>query len=186
MGEEKKTKKMADYWDEHADAEEPVEDVMDFVRRMVTGQLPSHWHLDDFADLSMAPAHVRAMFAMLSGNSQRKTTAWFIELIEENDGFPVQPDDQCAICIEALDEYDYLKIKAVHEGKAYGCGHIFHKKCIRQWLEKASACPLCMHQLPVDDETAELDQIEARYRELQLESEDRQKRADSFSSSMFG
>ena len=42
---------MADYWDEHADAEEPVEDVMDFVRRMVTGQLPSHWHLDDFADL---------------------------------------------------------------------------------------------------------------------------------------
>ena len=43
-----------------------------------------------------------------------------------------------------------------------------------------------MHQLPVDDETAELDQIEARYRELQLESEDRQKRADSFSSSMFG
>ena len=53
---------MADYWDEHADVEEPVEDVMDFVRRMVTGQLPSHWHLDDFADLSMAPGNAPKKF----------------------------------------------------------------------------------------------------------------------------
>ena len=110
-------------------------------------------------------------------------------------------DDNCTICIEPLEEYDYLKIFAVKDGKDYGCGHVFHKKCIRKWLEKASACPLCMHQLPVDDNQAELDRIEARYflenfrnhgkyffryRELQLADEERRKRADNFSSSMFG
>ena len=72
-------------------------------------------------------------------------------------------DDNCTICIEPLEEYDYLKIFAVKDGKDYGCGHVFHKKCIRKWLEKASACPLCMHQLPVDDNQVELDRIEARY-----------------------
>jgi len=98
----------------------------------------------------------------------------------------VNEDDNCTICIEPLEEYDYLKIFAMKDGKDYGCGHVFHKKCIRKWLEKASACPLCMHQLPVDDNQAELDRIEARYRELQLADEERRKRADNFSSSMFG
>ena len=77
--------------------------------------------------------------------------------------FIVNEDDNCTICIEPLEEYDYLKIFAEKDGKDYGCGHVFHKKCIRKWLEKASACPLCMHQLPVDDNQAELDRIEARY-----------------------
>ena len=72
-------------------------------------------------------------------------------------------DDNCTICLEPLEEYDYLKIFAIKDGNEYGCGHVFHKKCIRKWLEKASACPLCMCQLPVDDNQAELDQIEARY-----------------------
>ena len=37
---------MGDYWSEHNfDDLGEVEDVMDFVRRMVTGQLPEHWHL---------------------------------------------------------------------------------------------------------------------------------------------
>ena len=112
-------------------------------------------------------------------------------------------DDNCTICLEPLEEYDYLKIFAIKDGKEYGCGHVFHKKCIRKWLEKASACPLCMCQLPVDDNQAELDRIEERYwnlssrifrnilnffryRELQLADEERRKRADNFSSSMFG
>ena len=72
-------------------------------------------------------------------------------------------DDNCTICLEPLEEYDYLKIFAIKDGKEYGCGHVFHKKCIRKWLEKASACPLCMCQLPVDDNQAELDRIEERY-----------------------
>ena len=76
--------------------------------------------------------------------------------------FLVNEDDNCTICLEPLEEYDYLKIFAMKDGKEYGCGHVFHKKCIRKWLEKASACPLCMCQLPVDDNQAELDQIEAR------------------------
>ena len=37
---------MGDYWSEHNfDDLGEIEDVMDFVRRMVTGQLPEHWHL---------------------------------------------------------------------------------------------------------------------------------------------
>ena len=44
-----------------------------------------------------------------SQNSQRKTSKWFLDLIEENDGFPVEPDDNCTICLEPLDDYDYLR-----------------------------------------------------------------------------
>ena len=37
---------MGDYWSEHNFEDlGQIEDVMDFVRRMVTGQLPEHWHL---------------------------------------------------------------------------------------------------------------------------------------------
>jgi len=177
---------MADYWDEHgANEDEYIEDIFDFIRRLNSGQLPSHWHLEDYADLRL-PANVVRMLFDNNPGSQRKTSEWFIEAIEENDSFPVNEDDNCTICLEPLEEYDYLKIFAIKDGKEYGCGHVFHKKCIRKWLEKASACPLCMCQLPVDDNQAELDRIEERYRELQLADEERRKRADNFSSSMFG
>ena len=80
--------KMADYWDEHgANEDEYIEDIFDFIRRLNSGQLPSHWHLEDYADLRL-PANVVRMLFDNNPGSQRKTSEWFIEAIEENDSFP--------------------------------------------------------------------------------------------------
>ena len=79
---------MADYWDEHgANEDEYIEDIFDFIRRLNSGQLPSHWHLEDYADLRL-PANVVRMLFDNNPGSQRKTSEWFIEAIEENDSFP--------------------------------------------------------------------------------------------------
>jgi len=104
----------------------------------------------------------------------------------ENDEFRVEDDEKCAICIEDLENMDYLKIKTVHEGKTYGCGHKFHKDCVKKWLETASICPLCRHELPVEEDTEEIDQIEQRYNQLQQEQRERDERANHFANSMFG
>jgi hypothetical protein len=41
--------------------------------------------------------------------------------------------DECSICLDCL-------IKDVY---ALPCAHIFHEKCIKQWLTKKTTCPIC-------------------------------------------
>ena len=41
-------------------------------------------------------------------------------------------NDVCSVCLNDL-----------KEGKVLACGHIFHKICIRKWLQLKSTCPLC-------------------------------------------
>jgi DNA-directed RNA polymerase subunit RPC12/RpoP len=41
------------------------------------------------------------------------------------------------------------------------CKHIFHKKCLKEWLERHNTCPMCRHELLTDDpeyEEKKLDQ----------------------------
>jgi hypothetical protein len=44
-------------------------------------------------------------------------------------------DDECPICI--------MKYKVADKIKVLPCKHIFHKKCIKKWLDKKDTCPLC-------------------------------------------
>ena len=30
------------------------------------------------------------------------------------------------------------------------CNHIFHKKCLKDWLKRSNTCPLCNHDLTED------------------------------------
>ncbi|KAK9127619.1 hypothetical protein Syun_016416 [Stephania yunnanensis] len=55
--------------------------------------------------------------------------------------------DNCAICLDDFVEED-LNGKSVGV-KETECGHIFHSKCIFQWLRsnKHHCCPLCRYQL---------------------------------------
>lgn len=51
-------------------------------------------------------------------------------------------DDTATICNICLDE---IKI-----GKKLNCGHIFHLRCIKEWITGNSGCPLC--KTPIDSE----------------------------------
>ncbi|KAF5199399.1 E3 ubiquitin-protein ligase ring1 [Thalictrum thalictroides] len=51
--------------------------------------------------------------------------------------------DVCSICRE-----EFFVDMEVAE---MPCLHIYHKPCIVQWLEIKNVCPLCRHEMPIDD-----------------------------------
>ena len=52
-------------------------------------------------------------------------------------------ETQCAICLSDFVSVDIIKA-------FYKCEHIFHKKCLLDWLKKSNNCPLCKHDLSED------------------------------------
>jgi E3 ubiquitin-protein ligase RNF115/126 len=40
------------------------------------------------------------------------------------------------------------------------CGHLFHRKCVVEWLEKKCSCPICRYEIPSNNQTFELGRIE--------------------------
>lgn len=81
----------------------------------------------------------------------------------KNDDFRVADEEKCAICIDDLANKDYLKIKTEKDGKVHGCGHMFHKECVKKWLSTACVCPLCRCELPVEDNEDDITKMEERY-----------------------
>ena len=54
---------------------------------------------------------------------------------------------ECSICLMEINEgEDTILIP---------CGHMFHDKCVTQWLKMHNTCPLCRFELPTDDEDYE-------------------------------
>ena len=45
------------------------------------------------------------------------------------------PDDVCTICLE--------EFKFDEELKKLKCGHMYHKECLKPWLENKKRCPIC-------------------------------------------
>ena len=83
-------------------------------------------------------------------------------MIMDKDDFKVPDDEKCAICIDDLENKDYLKLKCEKNGESFGCGHMFHKECVKKWLNTASVCPLCRAELPVDDNEEDIKKMEER------------------------
>ena len=52
-------------------------------------------------------------------------------------------ETECAICLEEFKRNDIIK-------EFYKCRHIFHKDCLKNWLKRSNACPLCKHDLTED------------------------------------
>ena len=52
-------------------------------------------------------------------------------------------ETECAICLEDFKGIDIIKA-------FYKCQHIFHKKCLENWLKRSNCCPLCKHDLTED------------------------------------
>jgi len=55
-------------------------------------------------------------------------------------------EKECAICLGEFQGIDILKA-------FYKCDHIFHKKCLLDWLKKHNDCPYCKHDLSDDIKT---------------------------------
>ena len=52
-------------------------------------------------------------------------------------------ETECAICLNEFIRTDIIKA-------FYKCDHIFHKRCLLEWLKKSDCCPLCKHDLKED------------------------------------
>jgi E3 ubiquitin-protein ligase DOA10 len=49
-------------------------------------------------------------------------------------------DDYCLICRDEKDDKGLIKLS---------CGHIYHKKCLIQWMKqiKNEVCPMCQQKI---------------------------------------
>ena len=78
---------------------------------------------------------------------ERKIRQLFLEMDEYQykhiQKYESRKETQCAICLEEFKGTDM--IKAFHK-----CEHIFHKNCLKDWLNKQIICPLCKHDLEED------------------------------------
>lgn len=52
-----------------------------------------------------------------------------------SDAVDAQAERTCAVCLEDM----------VHAVVRLPCRHSFHTSCIKQWLQRTAACPLCKH-----------------------------------------
>ena len=48
-------------------------------------------------------------------------------------------DETCTICLDNYEKNDEIT--------ELDCGHIYHYKCIYQWVQSKKSCPLCRFQL---------------------------------------
>jgi hypothetical protein len=72
---------------------------------------------------------------------------------------------ECLIC---LDEQ-----RIGEWGCKLQCGHLFHKRCLTEWLEKHCTCPVCRYELETDDATYESDRIKRmKSRKLRLRKDE--------------
>ena len=55
--------------------------------------------------------------------------------------------DRCPVCLEPF----HINNRIAQTK----CKHLFHRKCLRQWLEMKTTCPLCTTQLSQIDDTDE-------------------------------
>jgi hypothetical protein len=61
--------------------------------------------------------------------------------VEGSETMKIEIEKNCAICFENFD---------FNVGVPMPCMHVFHIKCIRDWLEKGNTCPLCRFKLPTN------------------------------------
>ena len=54
----------------------------------------------------------------------------------------VLQEKECPICL--------CKYKITDKIKELPCRHIYHKKCLKSWLERSDNCPLCKFDLKTE------------------------------------
>lgn len=97
------------------------------------------------AMISSVPVAEESSIAVPSSSKHRDSTfSVDADPDEEEDHSPVPDEllatsgDNCAICIELLEDDD--------EVRGLTCGHCYHQTCLDPWLtQRRASCPLCKH-----------------------------------------
>eukprot|EP01080_Neovahlkampfia_damariscottae_P009577 gene9577-1780_t len=71
-------------------------------------------------------------------------------------------DASCPICIEAFE----ISTKAL----VLPCNHLFHEKCLIEWLQKRATCPLCRTEIETDDPEYEEKKLDKKNPERKKEN----------------
>ena len=58
-----------------------------------------------------------------------------MEIIEEKE------KEECIICLDEVET----------QWRELGCHHLYHKKCIEEWMRVSDRCPLCMKSIRVSE-----------------------------------
>ena len=60
-------------------------------------------------------------------------------------------DDNCSVCFTKYNKYDKIITLT--------CSHIYHEKCISEWIMYKPECPVCRKDIPVINELGEEEEI---------------------------
>jgi len=83
----------------------------------------------------------------------------------ESDDLNEESNRECCIC--------FLEHKLDDKVVRLPCGHLYHKPCITEWLQKHCTCPICRWELPTADELFEVGRLERmNSRKMKLKEHD--------------
>lgn len=62
-------------------------------------------------------------------------------------------EENCAICQDRMEAQNATR-------KIHACGHSFHTECIDTWFERSVSCPVCRHDIRVEQSHARVEEEE--------------------------
>lgn len=68
------------------------------------------------------------------------------QFIEDLPSLQVSHSDELETCVTCLED-----LKEGHTATVLPCGHRFHRKCLKPWLELHNTCPICRYEVATDD-----------------------------------
>ncbi|CEF69382.1 E3 ubiquitin-protein ligase RNF181 [Strongyloides ratti] len=99
--------------------------------------------------------HLRSTYELyltLKGDRATKADPNVVASLPRMISKDINSSSQCTICLNHFGESDP---NPEAEVMVMPCQHKFHSSCLKMWLDRASACPLCRKDLPSDDEFIE-------------------------------
>lgn len=109
------------------------------------GALSDFFHLNHFA----APPAGQAASNTKAPPASKKALATLPMVKVTADDILEATNKECLICLEEQTIGSWAcKLQ---------CGHLFHKPCLVDWLEKHCTCPVCRFELETDDSAYELE-----------------------------
>jgi len=68
----------------------------------------------------------------------------------------------CPVCQEDFNKDEQLN--------RLECNHLFHKQCLKEWLERHNTCPMCRHELQTDDPEYEEKKLDTKHKDRKKEN----------------